>query len=58
MIVQQGAAEEILANPANDCVAKFVEDVDMTKVIAVGLLLAKLTDTYQGESDGSADGQD
>ena len=28
MIVQQGTAEEILTNPADDYVAKFVEDVD------------------------------
>jgi len=32
-IVQEGTAEEILTNPANDYVAKFVEDVDMSKVI-------------------------
>ncbi|MDJ0668589.1 MAG: glycine betaine/L-proline ABC transporter ATP-binding protein, partial [Desulfobacterales bacterium] len=33
LIVQVGTAEEILTNPANEYVAKFVEDVDMTKVI-------------------------
>jgi glycine betaine/proline transport system ATP-binding protein len=32
-IVQGGTAEEILTNPANDYVAKFVEDVDMSKII-------------------------
>ena len=33
VIVQEGTAEEILTNPANEYVAKFVEDVDMSKVI-------------------------
>ena len=33
VIVQEGTAEEILTNPANDYVARFVEDVDMSKVI-------------------------
>ena len=32
-IVQEGTAEEILTNPANEYVAKFVEDVDMSKII-------------------------
>jgi glycine betaine/proline transport system ATP-binding protein len=33
VIVQEGTAEEILTKPANAYVAKFVEDVDMSKVI-------------------------
>lgn len=32
-IVQIGTPEEILTNPANEYVEKFVEDVDMTKVL-------------------------
>lgn len=32
-IVQGGTAEYILTNPANDYVAKFVEDVDMSKIL-------------------------
>lgn len=32
-IVQVGTAEEILMNPANDYVERFVEDVDLSKVI-------------------------
>ncbi|WP_031516194.1 quaternary amine ABC transporter ATP-binding protein [Desulfofalx alkaliphila] len=32
-IVQIGTPEEILTNPANDYVERFVEDVDMTKVL-------------------------
>jgi glycine betaine/proline transport system ATP-binding protein len=41
MIVQQGTAEEILTNPADDYVAKFVEDVDMTKVITAETVMKK-----------------
>ena len=33
VIVQIGTPEEILTNPANDYVAKFVEDVDLSKVL-------------------------
>ncbi|HON37546.1 MAG: quaternary amine ABC transporter ATP-binding protein [Desulfomonilia bacterium] len=32
-IVQEGTAESILSNPADDYVAKFVEDVDISKVV-------------------------
>lgn len=32
-IVQIGSPEEILINPANDYVEKFVEDVDRSKVL-------------------------
>ena len=32
-IVQIGTPEEILMNPANDCVEKFVEDVDRSEVL-------------------------
>ncbi|MDD2553617.1 MAG: glycine betaine/L-proline ABC transporter ATP-binding protein [Desulfotomaculaceae bacterium] len=40
-IVQIGTAEEILTNPANDYVEKFVEDVDRTKVLtAEGVMKA------------------
>lgn len=38
-IVQIGTPEEILTNPANEYVRKFVEDVDMTKVlVAEGIM--------------------
>ena len=36
-IVQIGTPEEILTNPANDYVEKFVEDVNLTKVLTAGL---------------------
>ena len=40
-IVQIGTAEEILTNPANDYVERFVEDVDRTKVLtAEGVMKA------------------
>jgi glycine betaine/proline transport system ATP-binding protein len=34
-VVQIGTAEEILTRPANEYVAKFVEGVDMSKVLTV-----------------------
>lgn len=40
-IIQVGTAEEILTNPANDYVARFVEDVDMTKVITAESVMKK-----------------
>jgi glycine betaine/proline transport system ATP-binding protein len=38
---QMGTPEEILSDPADDYVAKFVEKVDRTKVITVGSLMSK-----------------
>ncbi|MDN5558722.1 MAG: glycine betaine/L-proline ABC transporter ATP-binding protein [Ruaniaceae bacterium] len=38
-IDQIGTAEEILTNPANDYVAKFISDVDRTRVITVGAIM-------------------
>jgi glycine betaine/proline transport system ATP-binding protein len=40
-LVQQGTAEEILTNPANDYVARFVEGVDMSKVITAETVMKK-----------------
>ncbi|WP_028587386.1 quaternary amine ABC transporter ATP-binding protein [Desulfocurvus vexinensis] len=40
-IVQVGAPEEILTNPANDYVARFVEDVDITKVLTAEMVMKK-----------------
>ena len=40
-IVQEGTAEEILTNPANDYVARFVEDVDMSKIITAESVMKK-----------------
>ncbi|MDF1590694.1 MAG: glycine betaine/L-proline ABC transporter ATP-binding protein [Desulfobacterales bacterium] len=40
-IVQTGTAEQILTNPANEYVAKFVEDVDMSKIITAEKIIKK-----------------
>ena len=40
-IVQQGEPEDILTNPANDYVAKFVEEVDITKVLTAESVMKK-----------------
>lgn len=50
-IIQIGTPEEILTNPADDYVAKFVEDVDMSKVLtAEGVM--KRPDTVVTTKDG------
>lgn len=40
-IVQIGTAEEILMNPADDYVEKFVEDVDLAKVLTAGHVMIR-----------------
>ncbi|MGE4293532.1 MAG: glycine betaine/L-proline ABC transporter ATP-binding protein [Desulfovibrio sp.] len=40
-IVQIGTAEDILTNPANDYVARFVENVDITKVLTAETVMKK-----------------
>ncbi len=40
-VVQQGTGEDILMNPANNYVAKFVEDVDMSKVLTAEAVMLK-----------------
>jgi len=52
VIVQEGTAEEILTNPANDYVAKFVEDVDMTKVITAESVMKKSEVMAYSKTDG------
>ena len=51
-IVQTGTAEEILTNPANEYVAKFVEDVDMTKVITARHVMLKPKEMAYYKTDG------
>jgi len=41
VIVQEGTAEQILMNPANDYVAKFVEDVNISKVLTASSVMRK-----------------
>ena len=52
VIVQQGTAEEILTNPANDYVAKFVEDVDMSKVVTAESVMKKFETMAYLKTDG------
>jgi glycine betaine/proline transport system ATP-binding protein len=51
-IVQQGTGEDILRNPANDYVAKFVEDVDMSKVLTAESVMLKPADQAYLGIDG------
>lgn len=51
-IVQQGTAEEILTDPANDYVARFVEDVDMSKVITAGSIMRDPVSVGYRDCDG------
>lgn len=41
VIVQIGTAEEILMDPANDYVERFVEDVDLSKVLTAGHIMKR-----------------
>lgn len=50
-IVQIGTPEEILVNPANDYVEKFVEDVDKSKVLTAQHIM-KRPETVQIEKHG------
>ncbi len=52
VIVQEGTAEEILTNPANDYVAKFVEEVDMSKVITAESVMVKPAAIASFKTDG------
>jgi glycine betaine/proline transport system ATP-binding protein len=51
-IVQQGTAEEILTNPADDYVARFVEGVDMSKVITAETVMKKYEAMAYIKTDG------
>lgn len=51
IIVQIGTPEEILVNPANDYVEKFVEDVDKSKVLTAQHIM-KRPETVQIENHG------
>lgn len=47
-VVQVGTGQEILANPANDYVKRFVEDIDRTKVYTAGHIMEEPTAVTQG----------
>jgi glycine betaine/proline transport system ATP-binding protein len=51
-IVQSGTAEQILTNPANEYVARFVQDVDMAKVISAESVMLKPKEMAYYETDG------
>jgi glycine betaine/proline transport system ATP-binding protein len=51
-IVQEGTAEEILTNPANDYVEKFVEEVDMTKVLTAESVMVDYSEMANAKTDG------
>ncbi len=44
-VVQVGTGQEILMNPANDYVERFVEDIDRTKVVTAGNIMNHPTNT-------------
>lgn len=50
-IIQTGTPEEILTNPANEYVEKFVEDVDISKVLTAEGVMKK-TDVVVSTKDG------
>ncbi|MEA2101189.1 MAG: glycine betaine/L-proline ABC transporter ATP-binding protein [Thermodesulfobacteriota bacterium] len=52
LIVQQGTGEEILTNPATRYVEKFVEDVDMTKVITAQSVMKNPQEVASLKNDG------
>nr|WP_320015726.1 glycine betaine/L-proline ABC transporter ATP-binding protein [uncultured Desulfobacter sp.] len=52
VIVQQGTAEDILTNPADEYVASFVEDVDMTKVVTAESVMKKSEAMAYLKTDG------
>ena len=51
-IIQQGTAEEILTNPANDYVEKFVEEVDMSKVHTAETVMVEYGEMANTKTDG------
>jgi len=52
VVVQIGTPEEILTNPANDYVRRFVEDVDSTKVLTAESVMKKTEAVAYLKSDG------
>lgn len=48
-IVQIGTSEQILKNPANDYVARFVQDVDRSQVLTAGAIMEKPAATLGAE---------
>ncbi|MGW5679161.1 quaternary amine ABC transporter ATP-binding protein [Streptomyces sp. NPDC003860] len=51
-IVQLGTAEDILVTPANDYVASFTQDVDRTRVLTAGAIMADPESAYPSTGEG------
>ncbi|MGW2260176.1 quaternary amine ABC transporter ATP-binding protein [Streptomyces sp. NPDC004749] len=51
-IVQQGTAEDILVTPANDYVASFTQDVDRSRVLTAGAIMADPETAFGTRTDG------
>ena len=51
-LVQEGTAEEILTNPADDYVARFVEGVDMSKVVTAETVMKRSDVMAYMKTDG------
>ncbi|MER7663273.1 MULTISPECIES: glycine betaine/L-proline ABC transporter ATP-binding protein [unclassified Streptomyces] len=50
-IVQLGTAEDILVTPANDYVASFTQDVDRSRVLTAGAIMADPETAYGSRTD-------
>ncbi|WP_030354585.1 quaternary amine ABC transporter ATP-binding protein [Streptomyces scopuliridis] len=51
-IVQLGSAEDILVTPANDYVASFTQDVDRSRVLTAGAIMADPETAFGVRTDG------
>ncbi|WP_310724220.1 glycine betaine/L-proline ABC transporter ATP-binding protein [Streptomyces sp. N2A] len=49
-IVQTGSAEDILVRPANDYVASFIQDVDRSRVLTAGAVMAEVGTVLGGRT--------
>ncbi|WP_329458683.1 quaternary amine ABC transporter ATP-binding protein [Streptomyces sp. NBC_01497] len=50
-IVQQGSGQDILVTPANDYVASFTQDVDRSRVLTAGAIMAEPETAYGSRTD-------
>jgi glycine betaine/proline transport system ATP-binding protein len=57
-IVQLGTAEDILVTPANDYVASFTQDVDRSRVLTAGAIMADPETAYGTRTDGGKELRD
>ncbi|MEV8390382.1 MULTISPECIES: glycine betaine/L-proline ABC transporter ATP-binding protein [unclassified Streptomyces] len=57
-IVQLGSAEDILVTPANDYVASFTQDVDRSRVLTAGAIMADPETAFGTVTDGGKELRD